>query len=341
MDGEDFGAKLRRLAPEIDEALRRWALPERKPVANLDDAVGYALGFGVEDAGKRGKRIRPALAVLTCEALGGRRVEVMPFAVAVELMHNFFLVHDDIEDGDEMRHGRPTVWRRYGLAHGVNVGDYLHARISAVLLRSLDCGVSPATLIRLFDLLAETLDHTHRGQALDINARSSAEISVEQYLEMVREKTGYYLAAPVIGGAIVAGAPDEVVAAIREFGAAVGPMFQIMDDLIDLTESKGRGSPGADIREGKRSFMVAFALSRLSPAERDELLAVLDRPRAETTPEDVARAVEIFEECGAIEQARLTIGELGRRAREATSRMPESLGRLLVGATDYLERRTR
>jgi len=341
MNRYEFAEQLRQVAPAVEAALRQWALPEAEPIANLDDGVRYALGLDVGSDLLRGKRLRPALAVLTCEALGGQRSHVLPFAVAIELVHNYFLVHDDIEDGDVMRHARPTVWQKFGLPHGINIGDYLHGRATAVILRSLDCGVSLADVLRLLNLLAETLDHTHRGQALDMNARSRADLTIEQYLAIVAEKTGHYLAAPMIGGAIVAGASESLLDEIRTYGSAVGPMYQIADDLIDLTEGKGRGERGADIREGKRSFMVVFALSRLDAATQKDLLEILDRPRQATSPRDVARAIELLEECEAIEQARAAIRDFSRRARESAARMPERLGRLLTGATDSLESRTR
>ena len=341
MDRMGFAEQLSQVGPAIETALRQWALPSAEAIPNLDDGVRYALGLDVENAAQRGKRLRPALAVLACEALGGERAQVMPFAVCVELMHNYFLVHDDIEDGDVKRHGRPAVWQKFGLAHGLNIGDYLYGRATAVILKSLDAGVAPAVVLRLLHLIAETLDHTCRGQTLDMNARDGADLSIQQYLAMVTEKTGHYLAAPLVGGAIIAGAGDSVVETIRAYGDAVGPMYQIVDDLIDLTEDKGRGERGADIREGKRSFMVAVAMARVGPAERTVLLEILDRPRDATSARDVAGAIEILERCGAIEEARATIREFCRRAQASASGMPERLGLLLGGAADYLENRTR
>lgn len=341
MDSEAFSAKLNEIAPVIEAALGEWALPGGEPVVNLDEGVRYALGLDVDEVRHRGKRLRPALAVLSCEALGGSRDQVLPFAAAVELMHNGFLVHDDIEDGDEMRHGRPTVWRRFGVAHAINIGDYLQTRVNAVVLESLDYGVDPSIVLRLLRLLAVAFDHTQRGQALDLNARSATDYTVEKYLAMVTEKTGHYLAAPILGGAVVAGADSALLAEIGDFSEAIGPMFQIVDDLIDLTEGKGRGEKGADVREGKRSFLVAHALARLDPLARMELLKILDCPRQTTMPPDIARAMEFFQQTGAIEEARALVKNLGRRARLSTDRMPEPLRELLRGTTVYLERRSR
>lgn len=339
MDQAELRTQLMEAAAEVDGTLGQWALLSGAHVENLHDGVRYALGL--DDENYRGKRVRPALAVLTCEALGGSRRLAMPFAAAVEMMHNFFLAHDDIEDGDETRHGRPAVWRRYGLAHAINIGDYLHARTMAVVLMSIEEGVSHEKTIRLLSLLSDTLDHTVRGQARDITARGSARLTVDDYMKIVREKTGFYLAAPILGGAILAGADEPVIAAIRKFGDAVGPMYQIMDDLIDLTEDKGRGECGADVREGKRSFMVAHALANLDEPSRKELCDILDRPREETTPADVDRAIALFESCGAMDAARETIDGLGRHAREATAEMPDRLRDLLLAFTEYLESRKR
>jgi geranylgeranyl pyrophosphate synthase len=330
------------MAPAIEEALERLALPAgSNPIVNLHEGVRYALGLDVEDEAQRGKRLRPALAVLTCEALGRPRQDALPFAVAMELMHNFFLTHDDIEDGDDMRHGRPAGWRQFGLAHGINIGDYLHARVFAVLLESTRTGTAPETVFRLLELVSDTLEHTVRGQALDINARDSESLTIDQYLEIVTEKTGHYLAAPILGGAILADADDALLESICEFGSALGPMYQIVDDLIDLTESKGRGERGADIREGKRSFLAAWALTHLPEAERRELLTILNRPREETLTSDITRAIELFEACDAREEAHRRIAELASRARAAADRLPEALAHLLRDLANYLESRRR
>jgi len=341
MTREEFAAKISELVPTIEAGLEQWALPQCEPIANLDDGVRYALGLDVKEPTHRGKRLRPALAILTCEALGGQTSQALPFAIGVELMHNYFLVHDDIEDGDTMRHGRPSVWKQFGVANAINIGDYLYGRVVPVVLRSLELGADSTVVLRLLTLLAETFDHTARGQALDMNARSSLDLTVERYLATVTEKTGHYLAAPLIGGAILAGADNSLVDDIRAYGSLLGPMYQIVDDLIDLTENKGRGERGADIAEGKRSFMVAFALSRLDRSSRQELLAILDCPRDQTSPDEVARAIGLLEQCGAIACARQTVRDLAERALRLVQTMPHRLSQLLVGLTNFLETRTR
>ena len=287
---------------EVDRALEAFLRSDPRDVPNLHDGVLYALGLDQQDPAIRGKRIRPALCLITCEALDGDTQKALPFAMAIELMHNFFLVHDDIEDGDQFRRGRPSVWKRYGLAHAVNIGDFLFTKVFAAFLSrradtdgtgtdgaetdgagtdgaetdgagtdgvttSAPSGVEDLPLqFALCRLLVETLEYTHVGQAQDINALRSRDITIEQYLEIVTNKTAYYLAAPMLGGAMVAGATPQTLEAIRELGKCVGPVFQIVDDTIDLTHGKGRETVGSDVREGKRSYLVAWAASKASAA---------------------------------------------------------------------------
>src|SRR5690606_14547938 len=241
----------------VDDCLRKIIAPKKEPISNLDDGMAYALGLDPE-GGNSGKRIRPLLCLLVCRELSGDARPGLPFAAAIELMHNFCLVHDDIEDGDEVRRGRPAVWKQFGLPHAINIGDYLFTKVfEALLLDSYS--TPPERLVRLFELMRSTLDHTHRGQALDMNAREGR-IDVNHYMNLVTEKTGHYLAAPLVAGAICSDAEADVIAALNTFGLMIGPMFQIRDDVIDLTHGKGRNSIGNDIREGKRSFLVAHAL---------------------------------------------------------------------------------
>lgn len=330
---DDF---FKRAQHEIDHVLRALIAPHEEPIRNLDDAMAYALGLDPSSPGG-GKRLRPLMCLLVCDSLCGKTRPALPFAAAIEIMHNFCLVHDDIEDGDEFRRGRPAVWKQYGLAHAINVGDYLFTKIFAALLS--DAGhIHPETMVRFFALMGATLDHTHRGQALDINAREGS-ITVEQYMRLVTEKTGHYLAAPLVAGATAAGASQDVEESLNAFGLVIGPMFQIRDDLIDLTHGKGRDTIGSDIREGKRSFLVAYTCKHAGKRISAELLKILDRPRQKTTDAHVARALEIFNECGAMEEARKVCDHLKRQALETLNPLPAKLRDRLQEVTEYLAER--
>lgn len=340
----DLRVRMSDLAEAFEDELRRFV--EARPgedgaVENLHDATAYALGSDIADPAQRGKRIRPVLCLLSAEALGADRALAMPFALAIELMHNFALVHDDMEDGDVMRRGRDAVWVRYGSAHGINIGDYLLVHTMTALTDWGTPELDAATRFRLVGLLARALDHTHIGQALEINARGRRGISEEDYLRIVREKTGHYLAAPIQGGALVAGADDETLEIIGEMAQFLGPMFQIIDDIIDLTDGKGREAIGSDIREGKRSYLVAFTAGRCTDFERERLFDILDTPRGETTHEQIEELIDLFGRHRAIEAGRRYCEELYEAAGRHVERLPERLAEPLGEVLNLLvSRRT-
>lgn len=340
---QDLTKSLAEKSAMVDKALEAFLRSDPNPVANLHDGVLYSLGLDQADLDARGKRIRPALCLLTCEALEGDVQAAVPFAMAVELMHNFFLVHDDIEDGDRFRRGRPSTWVHYGLAHGINIGDYLFTKLFSAMLFGAGAATSPLSSdqqMGLLGLFVSTLDYTHIGQAQDMNARTSRSFSIDDYLELVRNKTGYYLAAPMIGGAVIAGASRPTIDALAAFGQNVGPVFQIVDDIIDLTHGKGRESTGCDIREGKRSYLVAHTASAATPAEREELFRILDLPREETTDADVARVGELFAKYGAVEAGKALCRDLMEQAKSALADAPEKLRVTLIEIfEDMLDRK--
>lgn len=321
---------------EVDAALRTLLTPHGRAIANLDDAALYAAGLDPEGM-PAGKRLRSALCLLAARDLGGSLEPAVPFAAAIELMHNFCLVHDDIEDGDDTRRGHPAVWRKYGLAHGINIGDYLLTRQLAALLMDAP-GMSAEVRLSLIALMEETLYHTHRGQALDMNARGQR-LTLDEYFEIVETKTGHYLAAPLVAGALVAGADEEVIARLRGLGPRLGRLFQVRDDVIDLSAGKGRGSIGSDLYEGKGSFPVAWAFEHGSAAQASRLQAILDLPRAETTEAHVEEALAIFRGVGAMEAAGALVDRLEKEILAETALLPEPLASNLMEVIRYLATR--
>ncbi len=299
------------------------------PIPNLHDGMTYALGADLTDPAQRGKRIRPVLCLVSAQALGAPIEAALPFALAIELMHNFALVHDDMEDGDIMRRGRDAAWIRFGVPHAINIGDYLLVHTTRVLTDWGSESLDAATRFRLIRLIGAALDHTHIGQALDMNARGQRHFSEAEYLRIVREKTGYYLAAPIQGGALVGGADDATLEAIGEMAMFLGPLFQIMDDIIDLTHGKGRETIGSDIREGKRSFLVAHAAEHASEAQYARLFDVLDTPRGQTSPDQVEEVLTLFKAHGSIEAGREYCRGLYEHAREKLNILPVALSSAL------------
>lgn len=337
---QDLAQRLEETTRQVDRALEQYLRREDPNVKNLHDGALYAMGLDQDRPAARGKRLRPALCLMTCRALGADESNALPFAAAVELLHNFFLVHDDIEDGDRFRRGRPSVWRRYGLDHAINIGDLLFARVYDVLLAE-ENGLAPPLRLGLARLLCDTAKHTIAGQALEMNARRERDIGLEEYFDIVSNKTSHYLAAPMVGGAMIARAQPAVLDALRAFGALVGPVFQIVDDLIDLTEGKGRDETGSDIREGKRSFLVVHAADRADAPDRARLFDILDKPREETDDADIEWARDLFRRTDAFQAGRDQCRRMMDQARQALEPAPENLRTMLCDLfEDLLERKT-
>lgn len=280
---------------------------------HLNAAILYHLGAG-------GKRMRPVLTLLTCEQLGGEPSRALPFAVAVEILHNMFLMHDDIADGDLVRRDQTTVWVKYGLGNAVNCGDYMLARAYRLLLDAYANTEFAAPLLELFTFV---LERTIEGQALDINMRAPETLAVEQYMRMAELKTGHYLGFTMTGGAIIARAPRTVMTKLEMLGRLLGPAFQIRDDIIDLTEGKGRaGEIGCDIREGKPSMLLAEALPRCEPSEKTEIIRILKKSRETTSTADVQRVIGILNKHDAIARAQKFADDLVGRALAIIDEIP-------------------
>lgn len=160
----------------IDKELE--AVLEKDGIKNLNDAAWYHMSTG-------GKRIRPLLAILTCESLSGSSEKIIPFAAACEILHNWLLIHDDVEDGDRVRRNQPTVWVKYGVPHAVNVGDYLAQKVYELIMRSKGRGVDDETIVKMFNAMITTSLKTAEGQAMDMNLRNDDEPTEEYYLSMV------------------------------------------------------------------------------------------------------------------------------------------------------------
>jgi geranylgeranyl pyrophosphate synthase len=232
-----------------------------------------------------------------------------------------FLLHDDIEDEDTMRRDQPTVWVKYGVANAINAGDYLLARAYHCILISQIPSDRKLKLLEIFNL---TYEKTVEGQALDINARGATDYTVEKYLELVRLKTGYYLACGMVGGAVVAsGNIEGTIDKIWALGKLMGPAFQIKDDLIDLTVGKGRGGViGSDIKEGKASFLYAYTLEIANDDDKASLIEIMTKQREETTDDDVQSVLNIYNKHGAIEHAQEYADDLIKQTYDIIDEIP-------------------
>lgn len=317
-----------RAALRVDDFLIRF-IRDDEQIPNLHDGMIYALGLHTPDPSLRGKRLRPSLGLLVCEALGGDPNPILPFSAAIEIFHNFTLVHDDIEDEDEFRRNQPCVYKKFGLAHGINIGDFMLVKVYRALMHKHSAGISPKIRMKLFELMTETLEHTHIGQALDINARENKNFAIPEYFRLVTEKTGYCLAAPMAAAAIVTRSSTSIIRGLTDYAKAIGPLFQIRDDMIDLTEGKGRKVIGSDIREGKRSFLVAYVTEKCTEKERGKLYRILDAPRHKTTDNEVEWVCGLFRKYQSFESGQRENERLLYEAMNAIENTPKRLKDLL------------
>ncbi|MFH0832656.1 MAG: polyprenyl synthetase family protein [Candidatus Aenigmatarchaeota archaeon] len=304
----------------------------KKGLNNLNDAAWYHLSTG-------GKRIRPVMGIMVCEALNGDSKKALPFMAACEILHNWLLIHDDIEDGDAVRRNKPTVWKKYGIAHAINVGDYMSQKTFELILRSRKRGVDEKKTLRLMAMMVDTAIKTAEGQAMDINLRNNDRPKERDYMDAVLHKTAYYIALPMIGGAVIAGADEKTINRIDELGKYIGPAFQIIDDLLDLTEGKGRGEIGRDVKEGKRSILVIHCLSKCSKEEEKKLLSILNKQVKETSIDDITYAKILFEKYGSVNYAKRKADWLIKKAKAITAKMPPKLRDTLDLFIDYLVER--
>ena len=313
---------------KIDDLLKEIIPPDKDNY--LSEPIWHHLKTG-------GKRIRPAICLITCKELGGNPDEALYFALAIEILHNMFLLHDDIEDEDTMRRDQPTVWVKYGIANAINSGDYLLARAYHCIL------TSPTPIdrkLKLLEIFTLTYEKTVEGQALDINARGASDFTVKKYIELVRLKTGYYLACGMVGGAITSGNSNGTIDKIWDLGKLMGPAFQIKDDLIDLTRGKGRGGViGSDIKEGKSSFLYAYTLEVASEDDKQKLIEIMAKQREKTTEDDVKHVLGIFNRYGAIDHAQKYADDLIKQTSQIIDEIPTNNKTVFRDIANYMAQR--
>lgn len=249
-----------------------------------------------EHLGAGGKRIRARLALAAAEALGVEREAALGWAAAVELLHNATLLHDDVQDGDRTRRGRPTAWVRHGVPQAINAGDLM------LMLPFLAVGRAQTDddiRWHLCAALARRATDTVRGQAEELELLERGRLDQESFDRAVAGKTGALIALAVEGAALLAGRSPDEARSLGDCFMPLGTLFQLQDDVVDLFGDKGRGRAGSDLEEGKVSALVVAHVA-LHPRDRAWLVSVLRASREETTPAMVAHTIERFAIGGAL-----------------------------------------
>jgi geranylgeranyl diphosphate synthase type II len=331
-----------RFAAEIDVAVLA-AIPSDGPQDHL-----YRLAADYPARG--GKRTRPALCIATCEAFGGAFDDAIDVAVAVELLHNAFLVHDDIEDGSELRRGLPTLHRRYGVARAVNTGDSLSALALEQVVRATS-RLSPRIAGALWTEFSHLMRRTVEGQAVELGWVVDEHVAVTEaeYLAMIRDKTCWYSTIhPLRIGALIGSRGRADLDTFISFGFYLGALLQIHDDLENLLAPPDRygKDAGGDLLEGKRTLPLIHLLQHCDEAERDDVLHLVG-PNAEGSPEErVATVMGLMEVQGSIQHTRdLATALAGAAAAEFSqtfaSARPGAHMEYIVELIAHLERRSR
>jgi geranylgeranyl diphosphate synthase type I len=303
--------------PSILDRSRALVVPPLRTAVNRLDphcrlVASYHLGWCDADgrpvASPGGKAVRPALALLSAEAVGAPAEMALPGAVAVELVHNFSLLHDDLLDGDLYRRHRRTVWSIWGAPTAILTGDAVLALAQETLLEAPIPGAAEAAW-----LLASVVRELTRGQVQDLAFETRSDVSCDESFDMAAAKTAALLGASAGIGAILAGAPDTTVEALRQFGIQVGLAFQLVDDVLGIWgEERVTGKPvHSDLRSRKKTLPVTYAYG-LAPADAEllEWLRGTDEPSAA----GLARVAEILENVGARDWA---LAQARRRMDEA------------------------
>ncbi len=307
---------IERYRPTLEEELQDLLTAPSPETHNLYGYLRYHMGWADEKLQpldqQAGKRLRPIFCLLACETCGGDWQQAIPAAAAVELLHNFSLIHDDIEDGDTTRRGRPTVWALWGVPQALNAGDTMYALAYTALLHLTGRGVPAPTVIEAIRLFSATCMRLTEGQFLDMGFESQADVQPEMYLRMVAGKTAALLASSCAMGALIAGGTEAQRQFLHDFGHHLGLAFQIQDDVLGIWgDSRVTGKPvGADILRRKKTLPVVYGLQQSKP-----LRELLSRP--DLTPEDAAQAAEWMDRAGCRDWAQERAAEQTTRALAA------------------------
>lgn len=311
-----FEQLMQRYSQGLDTSMRQIVGIVPDDIQDMAVMIRYPLGWVDEHnqpyAGTTGKRIRPIFLLLCNEAAGGDWHQALYAATAVELLHNFSLIHDDIQDNSSVRHNRPTVWKIWGRANAINAGDILFSLSFAALHKLTDTGIEPTNLLKLWDIFNRTNLELTRGQHLDMQFENRDSVSVDEYVSMISGKSAALLAACAQMGAQIATTDDAMSSRYAEFALNMGIAFQIRDDILGIwgdPDIIGK-STATDIVSRKKSLPVLYGLSKNS-----DLKSIYQQESL--SADDVEKAVALLETCGARDYAHTIEADYYNKAVES------------------------
>jgi len=280
-----------------------------------------------------GKRLRPCISMLSCDAVGGDVKRVMPFAVALELIHNFTLVHDDIMDKSNLRRNMPTVHVKFGESTAIMAGDLLFAKAFEVMHSIFG---DPSVFKEVDFGLVLCIREICEGQQMDMEFERRQDVLEEEYLEMIRRKTAVLFKFAAEGGAILGGGTREEIKALSEYGESLGLAFQIRDDYLDMSSDEGTLGKdiGNDIRNGKKTLIAVRSISNAVGDDKKLLEKIFGN--GDASEQEVKRVYDLFKEMKSIEYAKNTAFEYSIKAKKALDVLDDSDAKqVLIGLAEY------
>jgi len=297
----------------------------------LYDAAGHLIIHG-------GKRLRPYMVIRSCQILGGKMSNAMPAASAVEMVHNFSLVHDDIMDNDEMRHGVPTVHKKFGMPIAILAGDVLFSKAYQVIA---DSKLLPNATMQLVSRLAKACVDICEGQLLDVKMAEERKIPTEaEYITMIGKKTAALFDVSCAMGAICASNKSKDVSNLSSFGRNLGIAFQITDDLIGVMgDPKITKKPvGNDLREGKKSLPILMAIKIAKGKDKKIILKAFGNSKISRS--ELNKAVEVIRSLGIEENVRKQALKYAEKAEKSLATYSGSAKIELISLLDFVVKRS-
>lgn len=328
---------LRKEALDVDEIMQKY-IPRKYDESDIVfqlspprygpnlEAINKAIAEPVwEFLDRGGKRWRPVLFLLISEALGKDPKQFADFAIIPEAIHNGSLIIDDVEDGSELRRGKPCTYRLFGLDLAINAGNALYYLPLLTLIKNKE-RIPQKNLIEIFEIYVQEMINFSFGQATDIiwhkGLAKADEVTEIQYLQMCADKTGTLARMSAKLAAVLAGADKELVEKIGQFAEAIGIAFQMEDDILDLVGEKfseKKGGPGQDITEGKRTLIVIHTLQKANAKDKKKLIEILNM---HTTNQELRdKAIEIMKKYGSIKYVKESARRIVKKSWEEVERL--------------------
>jgi geranylgeranyl diphosphate synthase type I len=319
---------LREKAKIFDRALNGALTPKEPKI--IYDAIRWIPLSG-------GKRLRPIIAMLSCEAVGGRPENTIPLGIALECLHNATLIHDDIIDGDKWRRGLQTTNEKFGLPLAIVAGDGLIGETYRMLSYMAPPELKSMAYKEIIRSIADAAKRLYEGEAMDIEFDTRYDVTIPEYMIMIEKKTAqlYWLAGK--GGALIGKGSNIQVENLARYGVLFGMMFQIKDDLLNILTNQaslGKQTLGSDILNGKCTLMLVHSLQHADKKDQEKIISILNNNKI--IQKDVKRIIEIFREAGSIDFSQNKLKEFSEKAKQCLIVLKKSESKeILTALAEY------